>query len=391
MAFSNVTWAVFPKTVSAETSSDVTSKQNELKTLQQQIEETRSQLFTKKKEESNTLAALENIELELERLQSRIDVQNKKLKTAEGNLATTEKGISNVERQIDELANELDMRADDISELMVKIYKTGPGTYLEVLFASNSLQDFVNRYEYLNMIVESDTDIFNEVKTQKSEVEAKKQELVALLTEQETKKKEIEEIKRELEAEEKEVSTALKEKEFYLKRVQAERERYEAELEEEERQSKALEQVIKDLQAKEKDSAKLSGYTSPFMWPTIDGRISSPYGWRVHPILGGNRYHSGIDIAVPSGSPVYAAADGKVLLAGWVTGYGNTVIIDHGGSITTLYGHNSVLKTTAGKTVKKGDLIALVGSTGNSTGPHLHFEVRKDGVAQDPFNWVPAR
>ena len=294
MAFSNVTWAVFPKTVSADTSSDVTSKQNELKTLQQQIEETRSQLFTKKKEESNALAALENIELELERLQSRIDVQNKKLKTAEDNLATTEKGISNVEKQIDELANELDMRAEDISELMVKIYKTGPGTYLEVLFASNSLQDFVNRYEYLNMIVESDTDIFNEVKTQKSEVEAKKQELVALLTEQETKKKEIEEIKRELEAEEKEVSTALKEKEFYLKRVQAERERYEAELEEEERQSKALEQVIKDLQAKEKDSAKLSGYTSPFMWPTIDGRISSPYGWRVHPILGGNRYHSGL-------------------------------------------------------------------------------------------------
>ena len=373
----------------ANDSSDITSKQKELNALQQEIEETRKLLFSKKQEESHALAALENIEYELEQLQLKIAEQNNKLKTAEKELENTEKQCLEVEKQIEELKKELEMRADDIRELMVKIYKTGPGTYLEILFASSSLSELMNRYEYLNIIVKNDTDIFNSVTLQKEKVEAKQAELISLRAEQEYEKKEIEEIKRALEADEQTVVSNLKEKEFYLKRVQLEREKYEKELEEEERNSKEIEKVIKELQAKEKQT-QIKGYTTSFIWPTIQGRISSPFGWRVHPILGGNKFHSGIDIAVPSGSPVYATADGKVLLAGWVNGYGNTVVIDHGGSITSLYAHNSVLKITAGKTVKKGAVIALVGSTGNSTGPHLHFEIRKNGTAQDPFNYIPS-
>ena len=373
----------------ANDSSDITSKQKELNALQQEIEETRKLLFSKKQEESHALAALENIEYELEQLQLKIAEQNNKLKTAEKELENTEKQCLEVEKQIEELKKELEMRADDIRELMVKIYKTGPGTYLEILFASSSLSELMNRYEYLNIIVKNDTDIFNSVTLQKEKVEVKQAELISLRAEQEYEKKEIEEIKRALEADEQTVVSNLKEKEFYLKRVQLEREKYEKELEEEERNSKEIEKVIKELQAKEKQT-QIKGYTTSFIWPTIQGRISSPFGWRVHPILGGNKFHSGIDIAVPSGSPVYATADGKVLLAGWVNGYGNTVVIDHGGSITSLYAHNSVLKITAGKTVKKGAVIALVGSTGNSTGPHLHFEIRKNGTAQDPFNYIPS-
>ena len=121
------------------------------------------------------------------------------------------------------------------------------------------------------------------------------------------------------------------------------------------------------------------------------GRISSPFGWRIHPIFRDRRFHSGIDVAIGTGTPVKAAADGYVLMAGWLNGYGNTVILDHGGGLSTLYAHNKSLSTSAGKAVLQGDIICKVGSTGFATGPHLHFEVRQDGSPRDPMSLMPAR
>lgn len=127
--------------------------------------------------------------------------------------------------------------------------------------------------------------------------------------------------------------------------------------------------------------------TGRFVWP-VEGRVTSYFGTRVHPVYGDVRRHNGIDIAVPQGTPVRASADGLVRFAGWQGGFGLLVVIDHGGGIMTFYGHNSELRVKAGDKVSQGDVIALAGSTGLSTGPHVHFEIRLNGEPKDPVEVV---
>jgi len=124
-----------------------------------------------------------------------------------------------------------------------------------------------------------------------------------------------------------------------------------------------------------------------FIWP-VNGVITSPFGYRNHPIFGRQILHSGIDIGVDSGTPVHAADSGVVVEAGWLGGYGYAVVIDHGNGLSTLYGHNSSLNVSAGQSVSQGQVIAYSGSTGNSTGPHVHFEVRANGDPVDPTGYL---
>ncbi len=133
---------------------------------------------------------------------------------------------------------------------------------------------------------------------------------------------------------------------------------------------------------------KYESSTYPSIWP-VNGTITSNFGVRGNPIGGGTGYHEGLDIAVDYGTPVRATAGGTVTISGWVSGYGNLVEIDHGGGFVTRYGHNSLLLVVQGQEVKTGDIIALAGSTGNSTGPHVHYEVRVNGTPTDPLLFLP--
>ena len=128
----------------------------------------------------------------------------------------------------------------------------------------------------------------------------------------------------------------------------------------------------------------------PSAMPLTDARLSSGYGMRNHPVLGGMRGHKGVDLAAPTGTPVYATADGFVSKADWFSSYGKYIAIEHGASLQTRFAHLSEMVVSAGDKVKKGDLIGYVGSTGRSTGPHLHYEVRVDGVAVDPSPYMVA-
>ncbi len=128
--------------------------------------------------------------------------------------------------------------------------------------------------------------------------------------------------------------------------------------------------------------------TGQLSWPVSGGVITSPQGWRTHPIFGTSIYHAGMDIGVDEGTPVHAADDGVVVDADWLGGYGNCVIIDHGNGMQTVYAHNSALVVSAGQSVSKGELIAYAGSTGYSTGPHCHFEVRINGEPVDPMGYL---
>jgi murein DD-endopeptidase MepM/ murein hydrolase activator NlpD len=123
-------------------------------------------------------------------------------------------------------------------------------------------------------------------------------------------------------------------------------------------------------------------------WPVANPRVTSPYGYRTHPIFGDRRLHAGIDLAATTGTAVFAAKEGTVVTAGWMSGYGNAVVIDHGSALATLYAHNSALSVSPGQTVRRGQRIASAGSTGNSTGPHVHFEVRVKGSPVDPMSYL---
>ena len=152
--------------------------------------------------------------------------------------------------------------------------------------------------------------------------------------------------------------------------------------------SKELEETIRKLQSFGYGGSIVKG-KGVLMWPTDGGRITSPFGTRIHPIDKVEQFHGGIDIGgVGHGAPVYASADGIVISSEWLGGYGRTVIIDHGSGVSTLYAHNSSLTVEVGQEVKKGQLIARTGSTGVSTGPHIHFEVRVNGERVNPLEWL---
>ena len=131
----------------------------------------------------------------------------------------------------------------------------------------------------------------------------------------------------------------------------------------------------------------MPSYGGGMIWP-LSGPITSEFGWRTHPIFGSARFHSGIDIGGDYGMPIHAAAGGVVIEAGWISGYGNTIMIEHGRVIVTLYGHNESLAVGVGQQVNQGDVIAYCGSTGNSTGPHCHFEVRVGGEPVSPWDYL---
>lgn len=140
-----------------------------------------------------------------------------------------------------------------------------------------------------------------------------------------------------------------------------------------------------DLERMARSTDKLAA--KPSLWPT-GGEVTSSFGWRVSPWGGGSEHHQGIDIANSTGTPVVATADGKVVQSEYSEGYGNIVQIDHGNGVATIYGHNSYIITTAGQSVRKGQIISYMGSTGRSTGPHVHYEVRVNGVAVDPISFM---
>lgn len=152
-----------------------------------------------------------------------------------------------------------------------------------------------------------------------------------------------------------------------------------------EQDSRAITSLINQrIMRGEKTAFRGSGQ---MMLPVV-GEVTSPFGWRMHPVLGYERFHAGLDIGADYGTIIHAAERGTVIFAGWYGGYGNAVIIDHGGSITTMYAHASELYVVEGQSVQRGQAIAAVGSTGLSTGPHLHFEVRRDGEPTDPVAFL---
>lgn len=269
-----------------------------------------------------------------------------------------------------------------------EIYLEGDMGYLVVLLGAQSFSAFLDHSRYLTIIINNDSRLLEQVRSLKAELESQTQAAQDMV-------EEINQLKRGQEQRMERLASIEKSRSNLLADIQSQRDSVASYVTELEGSTKELEAKLRATISSQQvirfypgsaGGARQRG-TGRFITPAA-GPITSPYGYRVHPIFGTMRFHSGIDIGAYYASAILAADSGTVIDAGWMGGYGNAVIIDHGGGYSTLYGHCSQLYVSVGQGVRKGQQIAAVGSTGNSTGPHLHFEVRINGNPVDPLGFI---
>jgi murein DD-endopeptidase MepM/ murein hydrolase activator NlpD len=350
---------------------ELEDKQRELKQVEQERRATQQQLNQTKKELESLTAQLNALDRQLEQAQNDLAYLNNRLQTTEKNIGETTAALEKAEQELTEQTNLLGERLRAMQE-------NGTVTYLEVLLSSQDFAELLERFDLMKEIVAQDVRLMEKIKAKRAEIEAKKADL-------EKKRQELLRLQAVTRERKAAIEASSKEKEQILAKTQNEKAAYERALEELEQTSRELEYAIRRLQSGGKST--VSRGKGAMAWPT-NGRISSYFGYRTHPIYKTRKLHTGLDIAAPQGQTVVAAADGTVIMADWYGGYGKTVVIDHGGGISTLYGHNSALLVSVGDKVMRGQAIAKVGSTGLSTGPHVHFEVRVNGTPENPMNWL---
>jgi murein DD-endopeptidase MepM/ murein hydrolase activator NlpD len=304
-----------------------------------------------------------------------------------GQLLQTNFRLENSMSRRDELEGELNVASAMMTEYRERVetrlrqmYRQSDHSVLTLLVGADSVGELAERKTLLERIAMHDRELFEGLKDLKDEIEQKKNEQERLISE-------ISDLKQQHEQRADELEQVQDEKKEVLQDLDKERRRLEREFAEFDRASKQLEAEIWAIQNKNRGTAGALKYGGSMIKPA-NGPITSSFGMRYHPILKRNRAHNGVDIGAPNRSAIKAAAAGRVIKAGWMSGYGNTVVIDHGDGISTLYGHCSVIYVSEGRTVGMGDKIAAVGSTGLATGPHLHFEVRKNGKPVNPMGYL---
>jgi len=351
---------------------ELEEQQRKLQEVSRQINQQKGKINQVKKKENTIMGQLQSLEQNINRTENEIN-------SLAARIGFLEDSISQTEEEVAELEEELTQKIEVLSERLVFIYEKGDVSYLEVLFSAADIKDFLVQYDLLSIIVEQDVNLIKSVNSQKKELDARKKDL-------EEKKKELESIQESQQNKKLELNSQREQKQDMLNSVRQEKNAYLKALEELEKTSRELEQMIQRIQA---GSSGGQLGTGTYTWPTPGySRISSPYGMRYHLILRINKMHTGVDIAAPMGAEIVAADSGKVIYAGWSGGYGQVIIIDHGNGLSTLYAHQSTLLVGKGAVVTKGQQIGKVGSTGWSTGPHLHFEVRVNGKHTNPLNYI---
>ena len=359
--------------VSISTMSMADDLNDKLQNLQEQINETRVQ-------QENWQVVINEITEKLKIIQVELNEAAGRLRSIQNEQEAINKQIKQTEEEIRKAEIHLKQRQDILNKRVRSIYMHGQLSYLEVITGAKSFSDLANRLEVLKRIIHSDFKLIQEIQKQKALIEAKKDEL-------QQKKNKLDALAEEAKKAEDQIR-AKKEEQLQI-------------MNEAKRQKDAAAAMEADLIAESNNvrrliqarSGSLQGEgaivqgSGTFIWP-CNGPITSPFGYRTHPIFGTTIYHAGMDIGVDYGTPIHAADGGTVILAGWCGGYGNAVIIDHGNGLQTLYGHNTSVAVSEGQAVSQGEVIAYAGSTGYSTGPHCHFEVRENGEAVDPMGYL---
>ncbi len=371
---------------------------SDLDQINRDLSETQKKIEEKEKEASDISSQIEQIDHELNQSQSELDSLSAKLSVIQSDLHKTEELLEEAKQELESLIEnlretkaKLKEQQELLQERVTNFYKNGKLQYVEVVFQAKSFNDFINRISFLELIIEQDVNIHKKIAGLKAKIEKEKTQQEKVTNEINSHYEEIKNQEDEMKVvvsqkqiKKNQINSDLKKKENLLGEIEADKEELEKQEQRLLAESNAIEAQLRNISGTQPVSVSPGG----FIWP-VNGSLSSGFGMRLHPILGDYRMHTGIDIGAGYGTPIKASKDGIVIFSGWKGGYGNTVIINHGGGIATLYAHASSIAVGSGSQVSQGQAIAYVGSTGYSTGPHLHFEVRLNGTPQNPMNYLP--
>lgn len=360
-----------------------------------------SALEQEKKKAEDTIAKLEGLKGDAKAYVQSLDASlagiSDELDALAGKISDKEQEIAAAGKEL-EAARETESRQYESMKLRIKyMYENGDSSYLELLFQSGSMSELLNRAEYVSKISEYDRrqlDIYaatkEEIARRETELKGEEAQLLSLKEDTEAKQASVEQL---LSAKQQELAAY----ESQIADAQSQASQYEKDIEAQEAQIKAMEAELKRQEEEAKRKAQAAGKTYKtvsigditFTWPCpASSRITSRFGSREAPTEGASSNHKAVDIGASTGTDIVAAADGQVTISTYSASAGNYIMLNHGGGVTTVYMHCSKLLVSAGQSVKKGQVIAKVGSTGYSTGSHLHFGVRVNGTYVDPLQYV---
>ena len=393
-----LTATVYPASA-ATNSTSMASLQTKLDKLSQSINQHKKELSDAKKKESAAKALESELKERVGVIQDQISVLSTQIAAKQQQSAVSQTQITDKQTQIEQKQNEIDGQWDDFKKHMAAMQELRDGGSVAMLSAVNDLYELLTFNEVMQDISIKDTEIMNNMKSAKQELEddkaaleEQKAGLEAERAELQSQKSELDSQNAQMKGKQSELNNSISAAKLSAAEAQAAQQKAQAAIESDELNYEAVKKEIQKMIAAasaSKPQLSFSGFACPLK---SYSRISSEYGWRKNPVSGVNKLHAGIDFAAAGGTPIYAAASGYVQVAGWSTGgYGNYVIIYHGkmsdgNTYSTLYAHMRSVATSAGKYVKQGELIGYVGTTGNSTGNHLHLEVWKGGSKANAVN-----
>ena len=388
--------SVYPATAATSMS----SLQNKLDKLSQSIVQHKKELSNAKKKEQAAKALESELKEKVTVVQSQISVLKGQIAEVQNSIGLKEQEIAAKEQQITEKEAEIADQWGDFKQHMAAMQELRDGGSVAMLSAVNDLYELLTFNEVMQDISIKDTEILDNMKNAKEALESDKLTLESQRSELQSKKADLDAQNSQMRAKQNELNSSVAAAQMSAAEAQQAQKDAQAAIESDEMNYEAVKKQIQKMIAAAAASKPTLSFTG-FICPLKSySRISSEYGWRKNPVTGVNKLHAGTDFAAPGGTPIYAAASGYVQVAGWSSGgYGNYVIIYHGkmsdgNQYSTLYGHMRAVATSAGKYVQQGEIIGYVGSTGNSTGNHLHLEVWKGGSkanAVNPRGYIPMK
>ena len=355
----------------AETAEQLRSKLSDIEQQKQKLEarkaEADNEAAAAKLELGDIMAQLQQLKLDQSRLEKRT--------------STLQGKINANQAKLEQKKAEMAERNRIYKKRLRDIYINGSVNYLDVLLGAKDFGDFSSRMYLLQKIIKSDLSLIDKIKAAAAEISARQQELDGQMQDLRSSMAVLNAKKAKVTAYRRSINGRISKAEQVKADSNAEIDRLQASV-------NAVTEMLRNMESSGSSARQSSSSGGSFMWP-CQGPITSYFGWRTHPIFGTTKYHSGMDIAVDTGTPIHATNNGTVVYSGWLGGYGYCVMVDHGGGLVSLYGHNSSLAVNEGQRVSRGTVIAYAGSTGYSTGPHCHFEMRLHGEVTEPLNYLP--